>query len=125
MGVGFVVGVDGDADAGRHEQLVALDGEGLGGGIKDFFRHDLGMDGVFQLGQDDHELVAAESRHRIAFAQAFEQPSRGLAQQLVADGVAEAVVDLLELVEVDDHQGHHVLRPVAADQRLGQAVQRQ
>ena len=47
------------------------------------------------------ELVAAEPRQRVAFAQARPQQRADLAQQLVAGGVAARVVDDLELVEVE------------------------
>ena len=47
------------------------------------------------------ELVAAEARQRVALAQAALQPAGHLHQHLVAGGVAEAVVDRFEGVEVD------------------------
>ena len=47
------------------------------------------------------ELVAAEARQRVAFAQPRPQQRADLAQQLVARGVAAGVVDDLELVEVE------------------------
>ena len=51
-----------------------------------------------------HELVAAEARHQSSGADRATQPIGRGAQQLIADRVAERVVDLLELVEVDEQQ---------------------
>ena len=48
----------------------------------------------------DRELVAAEARRGVAGAHAAQQPLADRDEQLVAGGVAEAVVDRLELVEV-------------------------
>ena len=53
---------------------------------------------------EHHELVAAEPRHEILGPQHLAQPFGHRAQQLVAAGMAERVVDLLELVEVDEQQ---------------------
>ena len=52
------------------------------------------------------------------------------AQELVADGVAERVVDVLEMVEVEDVGGHHLavldagqglLQPLVQQHAVGQA----
>ena len=70
------------------------------------------------VGEQDGELVAAEPGDRVA-ARRRRSRSRlaDLAQQLVADVVAERVVDLLEAVEVDQEDRDLVLRP-----RLGQRL---
>ena len=69
--------------------------------------------GVF-IGDDvlleHHEFVAAEARHEILGPQHLAQPIGDGAQQLVAAGMAERVVDLLELVEVDEQQRRQLLR---------------
>src|SRR5436190_22488273 len=54
--------------------------------------------------QDDRELVAADPRARVRAAHALGEPAADDPQQVVADLVAEAVVDLLEVVEVDVEQ---------------------
>ena len=50
------------------------------------------------------ELVAADPRDQVARAHAAGKTAADLDQQLVADLVAVAVVDLLEAVEVEQHQ---------------------
>ena len=78
--------------------------------------HDRGVDRLaqpvgdvdrFALHHDD-ELVAAESGQHVALAQRRAQPLGHDLQQLVADLVAEAVVDRLEVVEVDEQHRHLV-----------------
>ncbi len=53
---------------------------------------------------EDHELVAAEAGHEVAGAYEVAKPSGDGDEHLVADVVAEAVVDDLEPVEVDEEQ---------------------
>ena len=52
-------------------------------------------------GLNDGELVAAEPRHEIGLARAAGEAGGHRFQKLVADHVAERVVDALEFVDVD------------------------
>ena len=54
--------------------------------------------------EDDRELVTAETGNAVAFPDRIDQALGHLLEQPVADGVTEAVVDGLELVEVEEHQ---------------------
>ncbi len=84
--------------------------------------------------QQDRELVAAEPSHGVAGSYRAEQALTDRGQQLVADRVAEAVVDGLEAVEVeDDHAdraavaglpGKSVLEPVGEQRPVGELGQR-
>ena len=67
--------------------------------------------------QDD-ELVAAEPRHDVGLAHDLAQPLGDRAQQLVAAGVAQRVVDLLELVEVDEVYGERTAAPQGGERRV-------
>ena len=60
-----------------------------------------GLVGVGDRVEDDPELVAAEPGDRVARAQAADEPLADGHQQPVADGVADALVDDLEPVEVE------------------------
>ena len=60
------------------------------------------------------ELVAAEAGDDVGAAHGVAQPVGHGAQQLVAARVAQRIVDLLELVEVDEVDGE---RPAAAQAR--------
>ena len=55
-------------------------------------------------GADDDELVAAVARQEVHLARAVGQDGRHEPQRLVAGGMAEGVVDRLEVVDVD--MGH-------------------
>ena len=66
-----------------------------------------------RLGQQDRELVAAEAGEHVGLAQAAAQRVGDAHDQLVAGGVAERVVDRLEVVEVEHDR--RALRPVALD----------
>ncbi len=80
-------------------------------------RHALGERGEDPLGDDDDvlrpveaveqhgELVAAEARDGVGRAHALAQALGDRDQQLVADRVAERVVDGLEVVDVDEQHG--------------------
>ena len=62
--------------------------------------------GVLDVGVHDHhaELVAAHADEDVRAAQRARQPRAQLAEQLIAGRVAEGVVDLLEVVEVDEQE---------------------
>ncbi len=55
--------------------------------------------------QQDRELVAAQSGDRVGRADPLAQPPAHQHQQLVPDVVPQRVVDVLEVVQVDQH--HH------------------
>ena len=57
---------------------------------------------------DDREFVGVEPRQHIFLAQRRPQPLGDAAQQLVADAMAERIVDRLEIVEAE-HQHRHLL----------------
>ena len=69
---------------------------------------------------DDHpELVAAEAGDRVAGPEAALEPLADRDEEAVADGVAEALVDHLEAVEVEQDQGDRVgLDAAIADERM-------
>ena len=120
-----------DADA-RADQQVLADGrdrhlEAAHEALGEFDHHR----GVTDFLDQDGELVSAEARGRIGRPYGFEQTDRDLLQHLVAGGVAEAVVDRLEVVEVEEDDGDAralarrarqcVLDPVGEQRAVGQA----
>ena len=72
--------------------------DALGEGLRDLL-------GALEVGEQQHELVAAVARDQIALAQVAPQARRQLAQHDVARRVPEPVVDVLEAVEVDEQHG--------------------
>ena len=59
---------------------------------------------VFIAEREDRELVAAQARDEIAGTQRGAKALRGAGEKLVAGRVAEAVVDRLEVVEIEEHE---------------------
>ena len=100
-----VLGVEADADAGADEELVVVELERCAEAFEQFLRDLFGVLRLVQAGQQDDEFVAAETGHGVDIAQLqFQACGDGL-EQLVADRVAEAVVDLLETVEIEKQHG--------------------
>ena len=93
-----------DADADADVQPDVLDGERL---LDQLAQPRGALLGLVQpgVGQQDGELVAAQPGEDLAGPQRGLQARADLAQQLVTGVVAEAVVDLLEAVEVEQQQG--------------------
>src|SRR6202011_3863212 len=91
-----------DADAGRDRDLPAGHGEGLTETLEETLRHHDGVVLVAQVFEKYGELVASESRHGVRRTEATAHALGDGAQQLVAGGVPEAVVDVLEPVEVHE-----------------------
>ena len=100
LAVGAVVRRDGDPDAGRGHHLIAVDDERPGDRFEDVLGEPVDGVAVAADGLEDDELVAAQARDEMA-AGGLEQALPGLDQQSVAGGVAERVVDDLELVEIE------------------------
>ncbi len=79
--------------------------------------------GVGRLALDEHgELVAAQSGDRVGPADDGTQAAADLLQHAVAGGVAEAVVDGLEVVEVDAQHRRAGGRRLGDFQRLADAL---
>ncbi len=88
--------------------------------------HPLGdVDGLLRalhLLDQDGELVAAEAGDRVGRADGVAQAMRDLLQHRVAGGMAEAVVDRLEVVEVDEDHAHRRLLAGRAGERVADAI---
>ena len=98
-----------DADAGADLDQMIVDLVALAQPVDDAPREVGGVLGGVDVLLEHDEFVAAEARDEILRAQHLAQPVGDRAQQLVAAGMAERIVDLLELVEVDEQQRGQVL----------------
>ncbi len=101
-------GVHGDADARPCPMLRGRDDEGNMQRFQDLVGGTRGLAGV-RCREDDHEFVAAVARDQGLPRQVLPQPPRRGLQQPVADGVPVAVVDVLEMVQVDEQDGELVV----------------
>ncbi len=77
---------------------------------------------VVPLGDQQHELVAPGARDSVPVAHARDETLAGDAQQPVADVVAEAVVDQLEVVEIDEGDAERALVTVRERELLVEPV---
>ena len=75
--------------------------------------------------QQDAELVATQSRHGVRRAETALDPAADLDQELVPHRVAEAVVDHLEAIEIQEQDGQLVGPPLRPRQRVAQTVHEQ
>ena len=95
-------GVQGVADRGGDDHLVAVDHHRLLHRTPQAFGNARRVDATV----DEHdELVAAEACQQVADAHHRAEAAGDVLEQLVADAVAEAVVDHLEVVEVEEQHG--------------------
>ena len=124
-GVVAVIGVNTDAQAGAHTQVMPRDMASRADGIEYLLRNVLGLLGMLDIVKQHHELVGAITKHRIRRPHRRHQAQAHLCKHLVAGRIAQGVVDALEAVEPQKH--HRQLRVVPAGQgdRLGQAVAQQ
>ena len=99
---------DRDADARRGEDFAAADRERRAQRLLDAEGDHVRLLLLDQSVQQDGELVAAQPRQHVALAQAPFEAARDGDQQLVADQVAEAVVDHLEPVEIEVQHGEPI-----------------
>ena len=97
-------GRDRNADACADVERLAFERERLLERSEHLLR-DTCRAGLVGAGQQDRELVAAETRDRVRRAQARREARSDLLQQLVAHCVAEAVVHRLEVREIHHEHG--------------------
>ena len=114
--------VERDADARVDHRLDTCDAERHRQCIKQTLRDPrcllLGAD-VFEK---DRELVAAETGCGVGWSDTRKQPLRDAAEQRVAGRVSEAVVDILEPVEIDEQHGERAGTTTGTGERVPDAV---
>ena len=113
-----VPGVQADADARAQQVLAPLDHQRLGEGLEQLARDVVGTFLAFQLRADGNELVAADARADVGAARGRAQPRGHLFEHLVANAVAGAIVDRLEVVDINEHHRHLLVWAVGKDQRV-------
>ena len=122
LGSGGMVRIDRHAEAAGQPQAVALEAEryaadGAHDALGERFRLLVG-----DVGSEDRELVAAQPREQLVAAHLGRHFAGHPDQQGVAGAVAEGVVDVLELVEVEEQQRHASAPPLSAGQHAGQLL---
>ena len=97
--------VESHADAGRDVELVLAEVERLPERRQQLAGDAHGVVLLLQLGEEHDELVATHAGDCVALANGVLEALGDQLQELVAGRVPEAVVDLLEAVEVEEHHG--------------------
>ena len=108
-----VARIDADADARADVDLDSLDEERRPEAPAQRVRHDLGSTHesgllgrvALEVGKKDQELIAALTCDNVRLSDRGAQPRSDCFEQFVAGGMPEAVVDQLEVVEVDEENG--------------------
>jgi hypothetical protein len=120
-GDAFAVG-DRDPDARPEDDVVAIDHERPGQLLRDTppdgERAAVAVDALAQ----NRELASTQPRHGVVRPDGGLDPRRRIAQHVVARAVAEAVVEALEAVEVDEQHGDDAVLVAAPPQRVLEAV---
>ena len=117
-----ILGAQGDADAGGDVKHVVVDDQRSGQLVEHLRRHERGVLGLGDLRQDHDELVATETSQCVLAPQTARQPAGHVDEHLVSHIVAEAVVDDLEIVEVEEQHGQRGGAAPGPNQRLLHAV---
>ncbi len=99
-----VARVEGDTDAGGDLQVMVGHPERACDQADLTCRQSQGIIGFGQLHQQ-HELITADPRQSVLAAQVFAQAQGHVPQQQIAHVVTKGVVDRLETIQVDEHQG--------------------
>ena len=90
-----------DADARARKDLGALDDDWRVEAVEQPLRHDLGLRRIDAFEQNG-ELVASEPCDGVGIPHRLPETAGDTDQQLVTRGMTEAVVDGLEVVDVDE-----------------------
>lgn len=99
--VGAVFGIDGESDAGRAMNEMAVQLEGLVETALEANGNLVGISPAAEDGDEHDELVAANPGENIIAAQLEFHAMRHFLQVEVTDAMAVAVIDLLEAIEIE------------------------
>jgi hypothetical protein len=124
-GVGVRAGGQRDADAAADEGVAVLERERLRQRLEQALRDGDRVVRAADVLADEDELVAAEAGGHLVAADGRAQALGDRQQEAVAGVVAEAVVDDLEAVEVDEQDGDAAAASAGPVERALQAVHQQ
>jgi len=119
-----ILGKDRHAKRGRHAQMLAGKRKILGDARQDLGGHQFRLAVVPDVAQHDGELIAAHPRNDVARPYRATNAVGDRAQHVVAYRVAQCLVQMLEMVQIEQQQCH-ATTPQACleEQRLAPLVQ--
>ena len=91
----------------RDHDVLATNSVRIGHGTQDLRRHPPCIFDSLPTLEDDGELVSAEACDRVRLAYASQDSLSDLSEERIPDRMAEPIVDILESVEVEEHEGDH------------------
>src|SRR5690606_7470592 len=94
-----------NTDTGSNKIFFTADKKWLRECSNNFFCNFFSFFGGTDIRKNDNELIATHTGEDIAVANASAEATGGFAQDIVATAVAQAVVDVLESVQVNAHHG--------------------
>ena len=98
-------GIDADAGAEGDVDRAVADDDRLRRALQQLRTAAADIFEIVDVGHDDDELIAAETGDGIHFAHGGEQTLGDGAEQRIAVGVAEGVVDALKVIDVNHEDG--------------------
>ena len=119
-----VVREGGDANTGRNEHFLAAEHERRCEGFQNTFSNLAGGIRPIQPRQHHKEFITSQSGNGTGASQATGDPACGFNQQGVAGIVAEGVVDVLEVIQVQEHHTNFGFITSCLSQCQFQAIQR-
>ena len=110
--IGTVLGIEGDAEAGREPEILLLIAERyLGNGTNDALRELRGLRFI-RIRHQHGKLIAAEPGNHFVASHQGTNLARDPDQHGIAGAVAEGVVDVLEFVQIEKQQRPLRLAPL-------------
>jgi hypothetical protein len=128
-----VVAGDGNANAGTDDELMVIDLVALAHPVDDATGQRGGVGRLVDVDLQNREFIAAHACQRITGSEQTAQPLGDSGQQLVASGMAQRIIDILKVVEIQKLLGHHgigpglaqrLLEPLAKQRPIGQPRER-
>ena len=110
------------ADRTGHMLVGTIDDKGRAQRIKHLLRDASATPLALKLVEQHNEFVSALPRNGIARAYRLAETSRHLAKQLIAGVVTQGVVDVLEVIDINKHDGKLVARSLSSDDGLRNPV---
>ncbi|EKE16911.1 MAG: hypothetical protein ACD_10C00727G0007 [uncultured bacterium] len=112
IGVGAIIRVERDANAGRNLGNLIAQQVGLASAMNDPVNDLETLIEILQFVDQEDKLIAAETGQCICLAQLVAHALGEVDQQLIAGGMTQGVVDALETVEIEHADGKLVLVPL-------------
>src|SRR6478735_9408672 len=120
-----------DSDTRGDIQIMVFDGMGFSQGFKDPSARNFGIFRMFHILKQEDELVASRPAHRVRGSYASDQLVCNGLQKLVAGGMTQGVIDVLESIQIQKEYSQHsrvsvrsgnsLVQPIVEEKTIGQS----